>query len=128
MTPDPSPADRRRAALQRISRIRRRVAAGTVALFLAAFLIVSVQLASGQDGALSATEKCRAATKKTTTTTTTGASEATTSSGSSSGESSGTSENTATSASTGTSESTASSSGTGSSESSAAEAVTTKQS
>jgi uncharacterized membrane protein YfcA len=47
-------ADRRRAMRGRISRIRRTVAGLAVGLFSAAFLVVYVQLASGNDPALTA--------------------------------------------------------------------------
>ena len=52
MTPTPHPAITARRA--RVRRIRARVAAGTVALFIAAFSGLYVQLASGNDPALGA--------------------------------------------------------------------------
>jgi hypothetical protein len=59
-------ADRRQLMLRRISRIRRTVAGVAVALFLAAFLVVYVQLATGHDPALAGSEKRGAATKQST--------------------------------------------------------------
>ena len=104
------------AMRRRASRIRRSVAAATIALFVAAFLGVYVQLASGHDPALDAAAKRRAATTREAGTSASGAEAEQASSGST--ESSATSEP-------------ESSSGTGeeeSRESSSPSSVTTRQS
>jgi hypothetical protein len=126
MSSPASPADRRRLMLGRISTIRKRVAAATIALFLAAFLVVYVQLASGHDPALTASERSRAAVKQSSSSTASPSGGAT-SSAPSSGESS-TAGSSETSSSTSGGSSSGGSASAGSSESSEAEAVTTKQS
>jgi hypothetical protein len=80
-------AGRRAELLRRARKIRRAVAAGATALFIAVFLVVYVQLASGHDPALSASSKAR-------TTTTSSGSGASTTPTQSSGEESQSSEST----------------------------------
>jgi hypothetical protein len=107
---------RREAMLRRARRIRRAVAGLAVALFVATFLVVYVQLASGHDPALVANAAKRRAVSTSVTSTEASAAESSTSAE-------------AAEASTATESSAASESSTGSEEpSSGASAVTTSQS
>ncbi len=113
---------KREAMARRAARIRRFIAAGSVALFVAAFLVVYVQLASGHDPALVANAKRKAASgsaagkaKSTLSKTGTGGSG---SSGSSSSGESGTASSTESEAGSSSESETGSSSGSGASSSS----------
>ena len=114
----------RSARAARARTIRRRIVAGSVALFVAAWLLIAIVLVSGHDPALA--KKASSATSSSSATTV--ASTPATSSGTSTGTSSGTSTGTSSGTSTGTSSDTSTGTSSGTSSGGSVSSVTTSQS